>query len=172
MAHGLWLRCEDEWGVLPMTDDQIPFGKDAPVAALDICDEEPAVLLRTQLQGEDNWVLLTGQSKVRVNGRKVWAGIRVLRDWDEPRARGDRIYYSTEELAKVEPFVSAETQTFCVRCKQEITGGHPSVACPRCDAIYHQDESGLNCFTYRDTCQRCGGPTNLGDGYSRTPEDI
>ena len=181
MAHGLWMRCDEEWGVLPMTESEVSLAAAAasrPAAADMRIEGGPAMLVKTRLGDNDAWILLAGPAPVWVNGRRVYAGVRVLDDWDELRINNERIYYSTEELPRVEPFVAGEMPTNCARCKQEINHGDPSVRCPACGVVYHQiesdlkDESDLNCFTYRGACQCCKGPTQLDAGYVRTPEDI
>ena len=82
--------------------------------------------------------------------------MRVLRDRDEillpgiPRNDGEqadvadaepqRLFFSTERLAVVEPFPGGAKAVFCSRCKQVIDSGHRAVRCPsgRCGLWHHE----------------------------------
>ncbi len=121
------------------------------------------------------WLLLApARSQVRVNDTLLESGIRALVDRDAIRVPGvATMYYSTERLARVEPFVGPE-QVFCARCRLAISAGDPSVTCPRCGVVQHeQGPEGRNCFTYAETCSLCDQPTDLESaGYQWTPEDL
>jgi len=119
------------------------------------------------------WVLIrAGVQGVRVNGAPVLAGLWVLHDRDEILIEGHtRLYYSTEELAKVEPFPGGEGPVFCARCRQSIQPGTPAVRCPACGCWCEQTES-KPCWTYGQTCPMCEQPTALDTGLRWTPEDL
>ena len=121
------------------------------------------------------WLLLApARSQVRVNDTLLESGIRALVDRDAIRVPDvGAMYYSTERLARVEPFVGPE-QVFCARCRLAISAGDPSVTCPRCGVVQHeQGPEGRNCFTYAETCALCDQPTDLESaGYQWTPEGL
>ena len=126
--------------------------------------------LRLQAAGNDSWVLLArSMSAVRVNGRPVVAGIRVLRDRDEIVVGGSRSFFSTERLARVESFPGSDGAAFCPRCKLEILKDTPALQCPGCRSWYHQRED-LGCWLYSPTCQLCPKTTPLDAGYEWEPE--
>jgi hypothetical protein len=115
-------------------------------------------------------------SDVHVNGRKTHLGIRVLRDRDEIRLGGDRIYFSTERTAHVESFAGDAGSAACPRCQQPLTDGAAVVRCPQCSAAHHQDEN-LPCWCgYEkepfETCALCDQPAGLDRGYRWTPEGL
>ncbi len=130
-----------------------------------------AVLLRSGGTTRERWMLV-GSGSVRINGTPLAAGIRVLRDRDEIRLNGGPpVYFSTERLARVEPFPGAERQVFCPRCKLPIETGAPAVLCPGCSTWFHQTTD-LPCFTYAETCPLCDHQTTLDGEYRWTPEEL
>jgi len=105
--------------------------------------------------GRPRWIMLAGRRiAVRVNGQPLALGIRALRDKDEIVAGGHRLFFSTEELARVTPFPGMERSVFCPRCKQKLEPGDPAVCCPLCRAWSHQSEI-LPCWQYAPTCALC-----------------
>jgi hypothetical protein len=126
----------------------------------------PALLL----DAAEGWVVV-GPPAVSVNGSRLDLGIRVLRDRDELRAGGGRVFFSTETLAVVVPFPGAGKPTFCPRCKLEIALGSPVVRCPGCGVYHHQSEE-FPCWVYAPRCALCDHPTALDAGYRWVPEDL
>src|SRR5262249_13722566 len=95
------------------------------------------ILHQRALEGE-SWVLLSS-SGIRVNGLPLTLGVRVLADRDEVLLGGTgRVFFSTERLARVEPFPGSERPVFCPRCRQPIDGGCAAVKCPQCGVTHHQ----------------------------------
>ena len=168
MAH-LWIRDQravcsgesisGEWLVWPLTDGALALG-----TALLLCSRG--------VDGEQWLVMSAGASGVRLNGAALLTGIRALRDHDELHVDGvGRVFFSTEQLARIEPFPGAERPAFCPRCKQEIDKHYPAVRCPQCNVWYHQSQD-LPCWTYSDTCALCAQATHLGAGFRWTPEEL
>lgn len=133
--------------------------------------------------GPSQWVLLAKPAdRLLVNGERLTLGIRVLRDRDELglAAAGDsqpvaRFYYSTEQLARVEPFPGGDKPVHCPRCKQPLEVGRPAVRCPSspCQLWHHEDpDNGLNCWSFAQHCALCEQPTPLDAGYRWTPDGI
>jgi hypothetical protein len=129
----------------------------------------PARLLRAAAERED-WVIV-GPRAVSVNGSRLDTGIRVLRDRDELRTGSGRLFFSTESLAVVVPFIDTGTKTCCPRCKLEIAPGSPAIRCPRCGVYHHQSED-LPCWTYAKSCSLCDHLTALDAGYDWVPEEL
>ncbi len=120
------------------------------------------------------WALLAGrQASVRVNGLPLALGILALNDRDEIVAGVHRMFFSTEELARVMPFPGLAQPAFCPRCKQRIEIGDPAVCCPTCHAWSHQTEK-FPCWTYNEApcamCQRQA--TTLDAGYNFNPATL
>jgi hypothetical protein len=122
----------------------------------------------------EHWVLLAPpHTGVWVNGSSVPLGIRDLQDRDEVRLAGaEPVYFSTERLARVEPYPGGETKpALCPRCKQRIEPGSPATCCPQCQAWFHQSDE-FGCWLYAETCCQCGQATALNAGYRWTPEEL
>lgn len=115
-------------------------------------------------RGDDgeSWVLVSRRdAPAVVNGVTAWGGIRVLADRDAIRVvGGPAFYFSTERLARIEPF-DREEQVYCQRCKQAIVIGDAVVWCPQCGVVHHE-RAEKPCFTYAATCALCDQPTDLG----------
>ena len=134
----------------------------------------PAVIGRYAREGVSPvWVLLAATgAPVWLNGEVVSAGIRVLRDRDEILIAGRaRFYFSTEEVAKVEPFPPSAGVAHCARCHQTIQPGTPAVRCPTCGNWCEQSEE-KPCWTYGPTCPRCDQATAFETGLRWTPEEL
>jgi hypothetical protein len=116
------------------------------------------------------WTLLAGRDAgVRINGLPLALGIRALADKDEILAGGRRLFFSTEELARVIPFPGLAQAAFCPRCKQIIEPGDLAVCCPGCRAWSHQSER-YPCWTYGQTCALCQQQsTALDAGFNFNP---
>ena len=119
------------------------------------------------------WTLLAGSATgVHINGVPLALGIRVLADKDEIRAAGHRLFFSTEELARVVPFPGLAQPAFCPRCKQQIQPGDLAVCCPSCRAWSHQSEK-FPCWTYDQSCALCQRQsTALDAGFSFNPATL
>jgi hypothetical protein len=123
--------------------------------------------------GRSEWALLfRNETAVRVNGRLLAINIRTLRDKDEIRVNGQRMFFSTEELARVVSFPGLSQPAFCPRCKQKIEPGELAVCCPQCQAWSHQSEK-LPCWTYDTRCALCQQqPTEMNAGFTFNPEEF
>ena len=159
MSH-VWIResatPSADWSAVLLAPDSRPV--------------HPLVDLR-RVRGDAETFVVLGTSAVRVNGAPLDVGIRVLRDRDELRVDGCRVYFSTESLAELVPFPGADRPVFCARCKLEISAGTPAVRCPACTVWHHQTDR-LPCFTYRETCSTCPQPSALDAGYRWSPEEL
>jgi hypothetical protein len=129
-------------------------------------------LVRLASSGGDTWILLCApDSCVRVNGLPVLGALRVLRDRDEIVIAGcGRFFFSSERLARVEPFPGSDRDAYCPRCKDILPYGTASVRCPG-SGIWHHQSADRACWTYAETCAcGCGRPTDLGAGLQWTPD--
>lgn len=98
-------------------------------------------------------------ASVRLNGRPVPGGLRVLVDRDEIRIDGHRFYFAARDPLAIEAYSGPAIS--CPRCSGLIQTGSAAVRC-RCGAWLHQSEE-HPCFTYGDSCPACSGPTRLED---------
>ncbi len=180
MAH-LWVAVSnnDDWAIVNLdgNSNAVVLSRDAgnPIRVRrGPTDNGAALILGAGRQGEQEvWVLLLREgTDLRVNGMPVLGGLRVLRDRDEIAVGGSRLYFSTERLARVDPFPGIEERVVaCPRCKQPIQPHTPSVRCPGCGLWHHQTED-LPCWTYSAVCSMCNQKTDLDAGFSWTPEDF
>jgi hypothetical protein len=177
MAH-LWVRDgEVEWAVLPLDGDAMDLGAYPPRRLRERpgsgAGESPTLLMQTHGVGDAGWVLLAGpRSGVNVNGIPVLAGILALSDRDEIRVRGfGSLFFSTETLARVEPFPASDHKLFCPRCKQPIESGALAVRCPGC-RVWHHQSADLPCWSYAPTCTLCPHPTEADARFRWTPEEL
>jgi hypothetical protein len=175
MAH-LWCEGADGWGIWrldaagPIASagairpsvgaPPVPFGGDG------------AQIIQARVGGTHVWALVAPRgADIRVNGRRVFAGLCVLADRDEIRTRGGALrYFSTELPAAVEAFPSPDRAVFCGRCRQQLEVGAPSVCCPGCGVWYNQSAD-LPCWTYSEKCGFCGHLTALDAGFTWVPEE-
>ena len=181
MAY-LWIPTKDnEWAVAPLEREAyaLEHGRERPLRRSPQAPEHngPARLQWAPMGADGAFVLMAPhrQTSVRVNGTPLHAGIRVLRNRDEIRLNGTRMYFSTERLAQVTPFPGADRPTQCPRCKQPINEGQMAVRCPnpRCGVWHHQSEvDELPCWTYTPNCANCGQETELSSGFRWTPEGL
>lgn len=180
MAH-LWIHIDRDdhkgWAIAPLDHTgEFILSKDneAPVKVKEQ-GESPGLpqINRSEIDGRDAWVLLTPpDSDVSINGLRMLAGERVLKNMDEILLRGmGRIYFSTEKLATVEPFPGGG-KMLCGRCRQEIKEKTPGVKCPGCGIWHHQSNDDLPCWTYSSRCSNCDYQTEIGSGYRWTPEGL
>lgn len=177
MAH-IWQFNGTSWQRQPLSGKHfgLRVDPDAPVqpaAALAASGVAAALGRYEKPEQPPAWVLFGKEScGVRVNGQPLLAGIAVLRDRDEILLGGrTRLYFSTEELAKVEPFPGGDGQVFCARCRQAIESGTPAVRCPSCGHWCEQSEA-KPCWTYAPTCPLCEQPTAFDVGLRWTPEEL
>lgn len=171
----------DEWVVTPLEGEAFSLAADRsqPVQIGREVDDggARAVVLRGGGPGGEVWVLV-GSGAVHVNGVPLLGGIRVLADRDELLLGAEvngaaRIFFSTERLARVEPFPRPDDAAFCPRCKQQIAPGSRAVRCPgpHCRVWHHQSDD-LPCWPYSERCALCDQPTETGTGYRWTPDEI
>ena len=178
MAHLLVRQDDTEcWGVLELDGEPVVLTSDVTRPLRKRQGSEDAgsglILGGTRHGDHEVWTLLVSRaSEATVNGTPLLSGMRVLRDRDEIIVGGtDRLYFSTERLARVEPFPGADQPIVCPRCKQEIEKGMSSVRCPGCGILHHQTEK-LPCWTYNKFCTMCDQTTSLDGGFRWTPEDV
>jgi hypothetical protein len=105
---------------------------------------------------------------VRVNGRPVLGGLRVLEHRDELLLGQERLFYSAESTPLVVAFHNAAggRSPTCPLCRGPIRDGEQAVQCPGCARWFHQiaattDAPGKPCWTYAETCRFCQHPTAL-----------
>jgi hypothetical protein len=120
-----------------------------------------------------SWALVWGpERRIRINGIPQAAGLRVLEDRDEIRIAGvGSVFFSTESLARVEPFPGADRPVPCARSKIPIEKGTPAVKCPRCGVWYLMTDD-APAWTYDAHCAFCPQPTALSAGFQWTPEEL
>jgi len=162
------------WAVLRLEGEAVSLAAPLPrvvVAGREAGDVEAPVLLRHGDGVACRWVLLAGgEGAVRVNGLPLVGGLRLVEDRDEIWPRGAApLFFSTEDLARVEPFPPHEGAKFCARCKLEVEAESPAVRCPGCSVWYHQTDE-YPCWSYGPTCALCDQPSDLTAGYRWTPE--
>jgi hypothetical protein len=178
VAH-LWGQAIDgEWHAHVLGGAPVQLFADAPRVRLapsrrSAADPSEVCLWPSADAAAEDWALLAGPaSTVRINGRRVDAGIAVLRDRDEIRvAASAPLFFSSERLASVSLFPDDGTRGFCPRCKQAIAAGSNAVRCPGCGIWHHASEE-LPCWTYAERCAACPQPTALDHGFRWTPEDL
>lgn len=173
---------EGEWTVRPIdTDAALALDERGAARSLRRCDvldgllraPDGAVLLGVGGAGE-RWLLVARAGvDLHVNDRPVSAGTRVLRDKDEIRlgAGAVPIFFSTERVARIEPFEGSGVAASCPRCRLPLEAGAPAVRCPSCGVAHHQRE-GLLCWTYAESCAVCGHPTPLDAELQWVPEAV
>jgi len=175
MAH-LWVRDESGWGAQRLDGVGIDLAgllaSQAAAPENPATHSQPARLICAGAAGTRSWALIApSASGLRVNGRTLPAGLCVLDDRDEIRSGADKLYFSTETLATVEPFPGSDRQVFCGRCRQLIEPESPSVRCPGCGVWYHE-LADLPCWTYAEKCTFCDQATALNAGFSWSPEEM
>ncbi len=135
-----------------------------------------AVQLLRGTTGGQPWILLAaGGSGVRVNGRSLELGIRVLRSRDEiflirPRRR---FFFSTEGLPRVERFPHDLRAASCSRCHHLIHPGSLAVRCPNEECgVWHHQSADCPCWTEAEQCAICETSTELRAGFRWSPQDL
>jgi len=156
----------DTWGAFPLDMDK------CSAFAQKSCEGDGIFLVQAQ-RPDAVWLMMAPPgSGAKVNGEALFLGIHALRDKDEIRLPdGQRVFFSTQDPAHVQPFPGIGHAAFCPRCKQEITDGTPSVRCPnpKC-GIWHHEEGDMNCWTYGAHCALCEHPSDLDTEVLWTPE--
>lgn len=179
----LWVRDdEDGWAIVRLDGEPVALTADRarPVRRRTGSDAGPerAVLVREPDPRQETWVLLApAGAGVRVNGRPLPLGLRVLRHRDAIQpAGGDYHFFSTERPVQVEVFAGGDGPTMCPRCRQEISPAATAVRCPQCGVVHHQSEE-LPCWTGYDdgpfeTCAMCDYPVSADTEFRWTPEGL
>lgn len=167
-AAGVWLSAVGE----PVAEPCAAPGRTAAARA-------PAFFVARfgPAAGPPRFVLIApGDVVVWVNGWPLAGGIGELCHQDEIRVAGEPpFFFSRESLAVVRPAApgprGGSSPGVCPRCSQPVEPAAPSVECPGCGLVYHQDAAaGLECFTYHDVCARCDGSTTLAPGLAWLPD--
>jgi hypothetical protein len=175
----IWIHNQQTgWAIFLLKNDYVVLSPNAhePVRVLSVIRPEKigALVGRYESQsGGESWILnSSAQARVRVNGQPVYLGTRTLKDRDEIVLAGTaRFFFSSEELAHVEPFPGAAQPVFCARCKEQIAKDNLAVRCPSCGRWCHQSE-GKICWTYGPMCPMCEQPAPLDSDFRWTPEDL
>jgi len=123
----------------------------------------------------NKFVLVSGEESVRVNGRSVPGGIRLLEDRDEILYNKGRVhlFFSEQSAIKVESFHPRDGKAIrCPLCGDLIREGDSVVRCPRCNLIFHQTEE-RPCWQSADLCPTygCGQSTDLENQSLWCPDD-
>jgi hypothetical protein len=172
----------DVWAIALLDGDHAIVLTGDPDQPLSVCHHGRrkknvrAYLRRSTEPGNgEKWVLFVAAGdRVHVNGTLLAVGMRVLKDRDEIGVgNGDSVFFSTERLARVQPFPGIGREAKCPRCWDPIQVGSPAVQCPRCGVWHHQDtENNRPCWTYTEKCAAsCDQSTDLQAGYQWTPEE-
>ncbi|KYK22071.1 hypothetical protein AYK24_02780 [Thermoplasmatales archaeon SG8-52-4] len=95
----------------------------------------------------------------KLNGISPFS-LSVIRDKDEISYNGQRLYFTEEQVAKIE-LKQNDTVIFCPRCKDLIKKMTEVVRCPACGLLYHESQKeAKNCWSYDSRCI-CGHPTKF-----------
>jgi hypothetical protein len=164
----LWLHHANQWAVLPLERTPLPLAELPAAAAV----PRDTLLVRGG-DGRGEWHLLARPSSgISLNGLPFLAGVRTLLDRDELRVPAlGALFFSTERLARVEPFPLEGHEVSCPRCRQPIAPGTPAVRCPGCEVWHHGSEE-LPCWSYAASCALCQQSTAADAGYHWTPEEL
>lgn len=177
MAH-IWIRDPErngDWIALLLGGDAVTLTPDPPhvrCGRLSPTPGRPLIWLVVTEPGTPRWVLITNNSgSVFVNGIPLSTGIRVLADRDEITAPClGRLFFATDEPARVEPFPGVPPSGCCARCQQRLEPETPAVRCPSATCRqWHHERADLNCWTYDERCASCSQPTALDGAHPWTP---
>ncbi|MFQ6103287.1 MAG: RING finger protein [Candidatus Glassbacteria bacterium] len=118
-------------------------------------------------EGPKKRFALIGSGVFRVNGKRIRAGIRVLKHKDDIMIGRSHVYYSAQSLVRAEPFRPREQgsrRISCPVCGDAIEEGQTIVRCPQCQILYHQQEDRA-CWSSIPECATygCGCLTQLYD---------
>jgi len=93
----------------------------------------------------------------KLNGISPFS-LSVIRDRDEISYNGQRLYFTEEQVAKIE-LKQDDSVIFCPRCKDIIKPKTEVVRCPGCGLLYHESQKS-NCWSYDTQCI-CGHATKF-----------
>lgn len=176
MSH-LWIEEQPgDWAAMPLNQPRVALELLSPAVNRSGGANDrrlPVTLVRHPERARAPWHLLAASgTDVWVNGIPLVGGLRVLDDRDHIRIGDDgRFFFSTEDLARVDPMPGADKAMVCPRCRQPIERGTAAVRCPQC-ALWHHQSSELPCWTYSPTCALCPQPTALDAGFQWTPVEL
>lgn len=95
----------------------------------------------------------------KLNGVSPFS-LSVIRDKDEISYDGQRLYFTEEQVAKIE-VKQDDSVIFCPRCKDVIKPNTEVVRCPGCGLLYHESQKeDKNCWSYDSRCI-CGHTTKF-----------
>jgi hypothetical protein len=168
--------CNDdgEWAVLQLNTESLLLTEKPPRR---VCSPGIDASIRSQVVispcDNDRWLLMWGvEREVRINGIPQQLGLKLLDDRDEIRITGlAPFFYSTERLARIEPYPGSDRQIRCARSKLPIEKGTPAVRCPCC-GLWHLMTEEHPAWTYGETCASCSYPTDLEAGFRWTPAEV
>jgi len=184
----LWIKNKNgAWVDHALDNDFIAIGPGAttPMVAPDArgCNSGTLLVRSGDTHGPDRLLLICRPgSRTRVNGVRLPTGVRVLVDRDaialgdcDATAPGDRqvLFFSSEQLAQVQPFPGKDDHTSCIRCKLPLESGTPAVRCPapECGFWHHQSDD-QSCWTYTAACASCGHSTAFDAGFQWSPWEL
>jgi hypothetical protein len=179
MAH-LWMKNEtNRWAMQALDADGYGLPGERPVCLPSLSEDAAGpcgiAVRRIDDPSGVQWVLLVRPgTHVSINGMPLRVGAAVLDNRDEVRTPDGRvIFFSTETLARVEPFPADGRRMFCPRCKQQINDGDSAVKCPGPDCgLWHHESADMPCWSYCAECSGCAQQTALDTGFRWTPEDL
>src|SRR5688572_30445711 len=122
MAH-LWVKgTSNEWIIKPLACDYEMLYANLRDRSYKHDERDPGeesvALMRVVGTNTEVWILMAGRdADIRVNGSLAAGGLRVLCDRDEIVIRGERRYFSTETLARIEPLPHLASPPTCPRCQ-------------------------------------------------------
>lgn len=176
MAH-LWIADRDSgWCVLPLDETEYSLAQypPRPIGTQHVIGEraDDVLLLPSRDSVQTTWAVVVGSRRsVQVGGRPLALGLCVLSDRDEVRIEGvGTIFFSTETLAHIEPFPSADHECCCPRCTLEIKAETQAVRCPNC-GVWHHQSGERDCWSYAPSCAMCTHGTALDAGFRWAPEE-
>ena len=176
----LWIKKPlGRWQDEALNGDFIELGPEGPVALRrhEHFSGIAGLLLLRSHDGPDveRWVLLTTRhGGTRVNGESLPVGMRLLEHRDAiGLGPGRTVFFSSEEVAKVAPYLGTAEGACCSRCRDLLEQGQLVVRCPApgCGFIHHESAD-HPCWTYADGCAACGHPTDLNAALQWTPADL
>jgi hypothetical protein len=145
-----------EWFAWPVTPGRTLAGEDFDV---------PGIAILALRQGGAALLVRPGVW-VRVNGERVFGGLRLLEHKDEVLAGCGRLCFSQETTPVVVRFHLAPGQRMpiCPLCRGPVREDAQAVACPGCGRWFHQvdtegDRPAKPCWSYAPTCRFCNHPT-------------
>jgi hypothetical protein len=166
----IWQETSGGWRSLPLPPGATLAGEGLGV---------PGVAWHGLAQGAERGAALLVRPGVwvRVNGRPVLGGLRMLGHADEVLAESSRFFFSVESAPQVVVFRVPEggRAPICPVCRGPIKDGSTAVQCPGCGRWFHQGEAeagrpGKPCWTYAAQCRFCNHPTAFAAEASWRPD--